>query len=227
MLNMKEEIINAMQETIHDITSLNVTYQKSKMVRLFNLYEEVDTLFPDIMKTIESSSSTSESVEHVDTVLSSLDHENKIIIGPFVRELIGGRITVNKVIIRLNEKSIREHGINHGDILSVDYSNDNNKIIERLKLSKTKDECTRGEIRLGVVSDSYLDGELVVKEYIGDGVRKPILLDGETPFIFRITDYEKQKFQLLPGDFVDVAYFKEYHGTYKLAWKYLNSEVFK
>lgn len=228
MVSAKEEIVKAMEEIVSNLSPRNIMLQKIQMGRLFELYSDYHELI--IMKA--ENEGNVNSVKVSDTLPSSssiitktsLDKKNKIIVGYLVRDLVGASVMVNNFKIRIREKLCRDLNLVHGDLLRVNYEDEQNLTIAKIEDSITAKHCKRGLVEFGIVSDDHEDDELVVSSYLKHGEVKKISTSDEENVIFRISDYEREKYKLQPGDIVDIAYHRAYPKTYKVVWKHLNSK---
>ena len=232
MVNLDTMLKEEMIKTIEELNPDNIEFQRNRINRLLHLYEETNELFPkeklkfSVLPISKNKLITNFVGKHLDHVeyIEHLNKERKIIIGHLERNLLGGSIKVADVNIFVPEKVIREFNFKHGDFINANYSNSNKVIFNKVGDSKTEHLCKRKVVQYAVVTDEFLDGELVANQAYVNGKKTYIRID-ETPFTFVITDYEKQKFNLLPGDLIEIAYFKDYLQTYKVVWKYNAYEI--
>lgn len=229
MNDMLKNVIETMHQTIDATTAVNIEAQKIRMERLFNLYSEINSLLIKPKEVVSEPRPPGE-LKNSKTILNRTtsnfevchDAENKILEAVLERGLIGGALkATHGFSVRVPEKIIRDRGYRHGDLIRCDYKDVDNNIFEKIGESTTEHLSNRGVIEYAIISESE-DGELIADSYFIGGEVKPIYINGTKAEPFRITDYERDRFNIREGDLVDIAYFKNYIASNKVVWKHMS-----
>ncbi|MFY0521082.1 DUF2325 domain-containing protein [Lysinibacillus sp. UGB7] len=143
------------------------------------------------------------------------------------RRLRGGILQItDDHSIYVPETIIRNQNFKKGDMINPKkIPNSNNFFYEKVKDGPKLVNDSRGEIDYCIVSEQKVNSLYTASQYLADGVATLIKLDNEVPMAFLISEEDTQKFRLVPGSIVSIAYDKNKPTTNRVIWCYQEEDI--